>query len=105
MPIYDYQCTSCEHELEVIQKISEAQLTDCPECSKPDLQKKVSAPSFRLSGKGWYETDFKDSNQKNLTSKDNGKSQKEANTPSKQETKKESKSAPCGSGSCGHGHH
>lgn len=91
MPIYDYQCTSCEHELEVIQKISEAPLTDCPECSKPSLQKQVSAPSFRLSGKGWYETDFKDSNQKNLSSKDDGKPKKDAKKETKKSTSKESK--------------
>ena len=70
MPIYDYQCTSCGHELEVIQKISDEPLTDCPECNEAHLKKKVSAPSFRLSGKGWYETDFKESKQKNLTKKD-----------------------------------
>ncbi|MEJ2059147.1 MAG: zinc ribbon domain-containing protein [Gammaproteobacteria bacterium] len=70
MPIYEYGCTSCGHELEVIQKMSDAPLSDCPECGKPTLQKRISAAGFRLSGSGWYETDFKKGGQKNLASKD-----------------------------------
>ena len=66
MPIYDYQCTDCGHGLEAIQKLSDAPLTQCPACGKEALKKKVSAPSFRLSGGGWYETDFKTGKQKNL---------------------------------------
>ncbi len=59
MPIYEYQCQDCGHELEAIRKISDPPLEECPECGKPALKKKVSAPSFRLKGGGWYETDFK----------------------------------------------
>ena len=67
MPIYEYQCKSCGHEFESIQKISENPLKDCPECAKPELQKLVSAAGFRLKGSGWYETDFKHKgNKKNL---------------------------------------
>ncbi len=67
MPIYEYQCKSCGHEFESIQKISESPLKDCPECVKPELQKLVSAAGFRLKGSGWYETDFKNKgNKKNL---------------------------------------
>lgn len=66
MPIYDYQCDECSHTLEVIQKLSDPVLTDCPACGKPALRKMVSAPSFRLSGSGWYETDFKTGKKKNL---------------------------------------
>jgi len=66
MPIYEYQCQSCGKELEVLQKISDAPLTECPECGKASLQKKVSAAAFRLKGGGWYETDFKTGNKKNL---------------------------------------
>jgi putative FmdB family regulatory protein len=67
MPIYEYRCESCEHELEVIQKISDAPLTDCPSCGEPALKKKISVAGFRLKGGGWYETDFKASgNKKNL---------------------------------------
>ena len=66
MPIYEYQCTKCGHGLEAIQKFSDDPLTSCPACNEEALKKKVSAPSFRLSGGGWYETDFKTSKQKNL---------------------------------------
>jgi len=59
MPIYEYTCASCGHELEAIQKMSDAPLVDCPECGKPELKKNVSAAGFRLKGTGWYETDFK----------------------------------------------
>ena len=59
MPIYEYQCTDCEHRLEAIQKISEAPLLECPACGAPSLKRLVSAAAFRLKGTGWYETDFK----------------------------------------------
>lgn len=66
MPIYEYRCTECDHELEALQKMSDALLTDCPKCAKPALTKKVSAAGFRLSGSGWYETDFKSGGKKNI---------------------------------------
>jgi putative FmdB family regulatory protein len=66
MPIYEYRCEACGHELERMQKISEPPLTDCPACGQPALRKQISAAAFRLKGGGWYETDFKKSNQKNL---------------------------------------
>ena len=59
MPIYDYKCSNCGHQLEVIQKISDDPKTLCPKCNTNSLLKLVSAPSFRLKGSGWYETDFK----------------------------------------------
>ena len=59
MPIYDYQCTSCGFKKEVMRKISEPNLTDCPECGKATFIKQLSAPSFQLNGSGWYATDFK----------------------------------------------
>lgn len=59
MPIYEYVCGDCGHELEAIQKMSDAALTDCPKCGNSSLQKKISAAGFRLKGGGWYETDFK----------------------------------------------
>lgn len=70
MPIYAYQCDSCGHELEALQKMSDAPLTDCPACNTASLSKKVTAAAFRLSGGGWYETDFKSGNKKNLASSD-----------------------------------
>jgi len=60
MPIYEYQCSACGHKLEVLQRISEDPLTDCPDCGDPALRKLVSASGFILKGSGWYVTDFKD---------------------------------------------
>ena len=66
MPIYEYKCGSCGHSLEALQKISEGPLLDCPVCGASSLQKLVSAASFRLKGGGWYETDFKTGDKKQL---------------------------------------
>ena len=66
MPIYEYQCESCEHKMEALQKISDDPLKDCPSCNQPSLKKLISAAGFRLKGGGWYETDFKTGNKKNL---------------------------------------
>jgi len=66
MPIYEYQCQACKHQLEAMQKISEAALLDCPNCGQSQLKKMVSAAAFRLKGGGWYETDFKTGDKKNL---------------------------------------
>lgn len=67
MPIYEYRCESCGHQLEVLQKISDAPKTDCPSCNQAALKKMISAAGFRLSGGGWYETDFKTGSKKNLS--------------------------------------
>ena len=66
MPIYEYQCTECGFQTEVLQKISDDPLKDCPECGKPAMKKMVTAAAFRLTGGGWYETDFKSGNKKNV---------------------------------------
>ncbi len=68
MPFYEYQCKSCGHELEAMQKVSDAPLKKCPHCGKSQLTRLMSAPVFRLKGGGWYETDFKGDkdNQRNL---------------------------------------
>lgn len=66
MPIYEYACTNCEHAFDELQKISEAALVHCPKCGEPSLRKLLSAPKFRLKGKGWYETDFKTGEKRNL---------------------------------------
>jgi putative FmdB family regulatory protein len=87
MPFYEYQCNSCGHTLEAMQKITDAPLKKCPHCGKPQLQKLMSAPVFRLKGGGWYETDFKSDqdNKRNLAdrpdadaSKDDKKDKTEA---------------------------
>jgi putative FmdB family regulatory protein len=59
MPIYEYACSSCGFEKDYLQKMSDPLLTDCPECGKATLYKKLSAPGFQLKGSGWYATDFK----------------------------------------------
>jgi putative FmdB family regulatory protein len=66
MPIYEYRCDSCGHELEKLQRMSDPELTDCPDCGKSTLNRLVSAAGFRLKGSGWYETDFKKDGKKNL---------------------------------------
>ena len=73
MPIYEYRCQSCGHELEKLQRLSDPVLTDCPECGKAQLKRLISAAGFRLKGAGWYETDFKQSNQRNLADSSSGK--------------------------------
>ncbi len=84
MPIYEYQCAACGYRKEAIQKISDEPLKDCPECDKPELKKLVSAAAFRLKGGGWYETDFKSGNKKNLADSDkSGKSDNKAGKAAK----------------------
>lgn len=70
MPIYEYQCSSCDHRLETLQKVSDAPHTECPACYRPDLKKLMSAASFRLKGGGWYETDFKTGDKRQLAESD-----------------------------------
>jgi putative FmdB family regulatory protein len=72
MPFYEYECSNCKFYVEVLQKISDEPLRDCPSCKKSALKKLVSAPVFRLKGDGWYETDFKSENegQRNLADRD-----------------------------------
>lgn len=60
MPIYEYICSNCKQETEVLQKISAPALEQCPSCGQNALQKKISATAFKLTGDGWYVTDFKD---------------------------------------------
>jgi len=66
MPIYGYICQSCEHTLDALQKMSDDPLVYCPDCGEPQLKRQLSAPRFRLKGKGWYETDFKTGDKRNL---------------------------------------
>lgn len=73
MPIYEYQCQSCGHEHEALQKLNADPLLVCPACSRPELMKKISAAGFRLKGGGWYETDFKTGNKKNVAGEANAK--------------------------------
>ena len=74
MPIYEYQCEECGHKLEKLQKISDEPLKFCPQCGNQSLKKLVSAAAFRLKGGGWYETDFKTGDKKNVTGSTDTKS-------------------------------
>ena len=87
MPIYEYRCAACQHELEALQKLSDEPLQVCPKCGASSLRKQVSAAVFRLKGGGWYETDFKSGGKKNVA---------EASTSSS-----ESSAAVCPATGCG----
>ncbi len=83
MPIYEYRCDGCGHEMEVMQKMSDDPMKDCPVCKESKLKKLISASGFRLKGSGWYETDFKNSKKSSGNSSGN------------------QSSGGCGGGSCG----
>ena len=72
MPIYAFECTACGHSFDRLQKMSDPDPDTCPDCSAAAVKRQLTAPSFRLSGSGWYETDFKkDGDRKrNLAAKD-----------------------------------
>jgi len=70
MPIYEYECRDCGHVFDALQKMADQPLRDCPACGKAGLRKLLSAPNFRLKGGGWYETDFKNKNKRNLADGD-----------------------------------
>ena len=78
MPIYEYECSECAHQFEIIQKMSDDPLVDCPACHAPKLKKLISAAAFRLKGQGWYETDFKKDNRKQLVDTDSKAKDSEA---------------------------
>ena len=59
MPIYAFECAACGHSFDRLQKLSDADPTDCPACGQPQVRRQLTAPQFRLAGGGWYETDFK----------------------------------------------
>jgi len=72
MPIYEFRCEKCGHEFERLQKISDPDPDRCPECGESTVSRLISAAAFRLKGGGWYETDFKKSNRRNVV--ESGKS-------------------------------
>ena len=94
MPFYEYQCTMCGHEEEVLQKISDKPLKKCPACGKSTMKKKVSAAAFRLKGGGWYETDFKSGTKKNVAGE--AKADKKTDSSGKDKKKTETNKKPAG---------
>jgi len=77
MPIYEYKCDKCGHQLETIQKFSDPPLQECPACGERTLTKLISASAFQLKGTGWYVTDFRDNNKKKDTPKADDKTKTE----------------------------
>ena len=89
MPIYEYKCSKCEHQFEIIQRFSDNPLESCPKCGQKSIKKLVSAPSFRLKGGGWYETDFKTGSKKNIVDvKDEKSKQPSEKTKTTEKSKK-----------------
>jgi putative FmdB family regulatory protein len=112
MPIYEYRCSACGHELEALQKITDAPLSSCPACHADKLTKLVSAAGFQLKGSGWYATDFRNGGKP--AAKTNGAAAKpdaagdskpaDGKADTKSETKSEAAAAPasCGTGCACH---
>ena len=90
MPIYEYRCDQCGHQFEVLQKISDAPVKNCPKCNSNNPRRLVSAAAFKLKGTGWYETDFKTGKKKNISSNESSKSDKSIES-SKSDSKKAAK--------------
>ena len=93
MPIYEYRCQSCGHELDKLQKMSDPPLIDCPACGKPTLKKLISASGFRLSGSGWYETDFKQGSKRNIVDDKSSATEKPSDSSTQKSTESEKKTA------------
>ena len=92
MPIYEYKCSKCEHQFEIIQRFSDNPLESCPKCGQKSIKKLVSAPSFRLKGGGWYETDFKTGSKKNIVDVKDEKSKQPSEKTKTTEKSKENNS-------------
>lgn len=93
MPIYAYACKQCDHTLDALQKIADAPLVECPSCGEASLKRLLSAPRFRLKGQGWYETDFKKDNQRNIAGEKEAK-KSENKSDKKSDTKSTDKASP-----------
>ncbi|WP_334186450.1 FmdB family zinc ribbon protein [Noviherbaspirillum sp.] len=74
MPIYAYRCEDCGFAKDVLQKVSDAPLSDCPSCGKPAFKKQLTAAGFQLKGSGWYVTDFRGGSGKAAPTSDNKES-------------------------------
>lgn len=100
MPIYEYRCASCGHQHESLQKVSDAPLTVCPQCGKPELAKMLTAAGFQLKGSGWYATDFRNKGSAPAKPADGGKSESK---PAESKTDGGGGSSSGSGGSCGAG--
>ena len=93
MPIYEYRCSTCQFQDDLMLKVSAASTLQCPSCQRNTFKKLVSAPSFKLSGSGWYETDFKNKKESKQTSDSSKKTSETAEINSKSETTKKIESS------------
>lgn len=95
MPIYEYRCSACGYQNEYLQRMGDAPLAECPECSKRTFNKMVTAAGFHLKGSGWYATDFKNGSKPKKEQDKSAESFKK-DEPKKDEPKKAE--AACGAG-------
>lgn len=96
MPIYEFECSACGNVFDRLQKLSDPDPETCPDCGKKKVHRRVTAPSFRLSGSGWYETDFKKDGDKkrNLAGKDEAPKAESAKAEPAASVKPEKESKP-----------
>lgn len=93
MPIYAFECSACRHQFDRLQKLSDPDPTECPACGAAQVRRQLTAPAFRLSGSGWYETDFKKDGDRKRNLSDAGEGgQSESKSETKTETRTEAKS-------------
>ncbi|TXH77089.1 MAG: zinc ribbon domain-containing protein [Lysobacteraceae bacterium] len=93
MPIYAFECSACCHQFDRLQKLSDPDPTECPACGAAQVRRQLTAPAFRLSGSGWYETDFKKDGDKKRNLSDSGDAAgPEAKATAASEGKSEAKS-------------
>ena len=95
MPIYAFECAACSHGFDRLQRLSDPDPTQCPECGRDEVRRRLTAPQFRLSGSGWYETDFKKDGEKkrNLAGEGGDKPKVDAGGADKPAPKAEAKPA------------
>ena len=102
MPIYAYKCGSCGHAKDVLQKLSDAPLTDCPACGASSFSKQITAAGFQLKGSGWYATDFRSGNAAAATDKPADKAaDKPADKPAETAAPKKPETPSASAGGCG----
>ena len=101
MPIYVYKCSSCGHQKDVLQKIADAPLSECPACGVASFAKQLTAAGFQLKGSGWYATDFKNGSAKPNDKPAESKPEAGEAKPAAASTAAAAAPAPaCGSGGC-----
>jgi putative FmdB family regulatory protein len=93
MPIYAFECAACGHRFDELMKLSDPDPTDCPSCGAPQVRRQLTAPQFRLSGGGWYETDFKKDGDKKRNLAGDGGTSAPASSDSKPAAASEAKPA------------